>query len=433
MSESLTGAKAQWPKLGGTTMDGEIAFHATVFLVALLILFSRRPDALLNPQFYAEDGPFWFGDAYHWGWRCLLMPCAGYLQTVCRMIGLLSLLFSFALAPLVMNLCALAVQILPVNILLSSRFSTVPIDTRLLGCLIYLGVPNSFEIHANTTNIQWHLALAGFLLLLAPPACGRAGRIFDLGIWGLSVLDGPLGIFLIPVAGVLRWKRRDKQSIAALSVLVPGAFLQILVILFSTSRTSLPNGATIERLTRILGGQVFLSSLMGVRTFIQLYFVQVHFLFLAQVTALVIGLSVIAYAAFYGPLELKLFLLYAGTVVTLALIRPYVVMQGNYDEEWRVMLIPGIGNRYWFFPMLAFLASLVWMASGTAPSRRPARYAALALLALLPIGICRDWVYKPFPDLDFREVAAHFERAAPGTKITVPVNPVVFTMQLTKR
>jgi hypothetical protein len=432
MNETPAASTLPWHKLGGTTMGGKIAFHAMVFLIALLILFSRRPDALLNPQFYAEDGTYWYVNAYEAGFRCLLMPNGGYLNTLSRLIGLIALLVPFAWAPLVMILSAMAAHILPVNIFLSSRFEAIPIETRLLGCLIYLGVPNSFEIHANTTNIQWHLALAGFLLLLAPPRPGRAWGIFEVGIWGLSVLDGPLGVFLIPVAGILRWKRRDKQSLAALKVLVPGAVLQILFILLSDSRPTSPNGATIERFTRILGGQIFLSALLGLRTFIQLYFAHVHFLLLVQVVALVIGLSVMAYAACYGPFELKLFLLYAAIALSLALVRPYAIVRGNY-EQWGLMLTPGITNRYWFFPMLAFLASLIWMVSGSVASRRPVRYAALALLTLLAIGIYRDWIYRPFPDLDFREFAADFERATPGTRITIPINPLTWEMQFTKR
>src|SRR5215471_1172458 len=103
----------------------QIAFHAAIFLASLFILFLRRPDALLNAQFYAEDGARWFADAYHVGWRCLFLPESGYLQTVSRLIGLFCQLFPFALVPLVMNLFALFFQILPINILLSERFADI--------------------------------------------------------------------------------------------------------------------------------------------------------------------------------------------------------------------------------------------------------------------------------------------------------------------
>jgi len=66
------------------------------------------------------------------------------------------------------------------------------------------------------------------------------------------------------------------------------------------------------------------------------------------------------------------------------------------------------------------------------PATRFARFGALIVLALLPIGIWRDWQYKPFVDYDFKAFAADFERAAPGTKVSIPINPD-WQMVLTKR
>ena len=60
------------------------------------------------------------------------------------------------------------------------------------------------------------------------------------------------------------------------------------------------------------------------------------------------------------------------------------------------------------------------------------RYAAIGILFLLPIGVFRDWVYPPFADLHFQIFVDQFNRAAPGTMVTIPVNPD-WQMQLTKR
>jgi hypothetical protein len=58
-------------------------FHVIVFLSAFLLIFSRRPDAVLNAQFFAEDGQRWFADAYQMGFRCLLIPDqAGGISTL---------------------------------------------------------------------------------------------------------------------------------------------------------------------------------------------------------------------------------------------------------------------------------------------------------------------------------------------------------------
>jgi hypothetical protein len=96
---------------------------------------------------------------------------------------------------------------------------------------------------------------------------------------------------------------------------------------------------------------------------------------------------------------------------------------GGVLEQWEQLQIPGVGNRYYFFPMLAFFASLIWLAANSAAVAKFARYSAIALLMLLPIGILRDWQYKPFVDYDFKAFAADFEKAAPGTTVSIPINP----------
>jgi hypothetical protein len=59
-------------------------------LVAFLLIFLRRPDALLNPQFLAEDGTSFYADAYNLGGlRALFLPIAGYLLVSDRLVGLI--------------------------------------------------------------------------------------------------------------------------------------------------------------------------------------------------------------------------------------------------------------------------------------------------------------------------------------------------------
>lgn len=403
-----------------TTQFAGPRFQLAVSLVALLILFLRRPDALVNAQFYAEDGARWFADAYHVGWRCLLVPDSGYLQTVSRLIGLLCQLVPFSIVPLVMNLFAFFFQILPVNIFLSQRFAKTPLEIRVLSSLLYLSIPNSFETHANTTNIQWHLALACFLLL--SQAAKSPLRYFEWLLLALSVLDGPAGMLLLPVAATLWWLRRDEHSRTALAILLPGCFLQTLVLLLSQSRRPATNGATLTRFVEIAGGQVFLSSVLGLRTSIQLFFAHVGWLPVAQAIALVIGLIILSYALWRGPLSLKLFISYSYLSLTLALTRPVASFSAEH-QQWELMLTPGVANRYYFLPMLAFFAALIWIAAYAAPGRNFPRYLAIAVLALLPIGVVRDWRYKPFVDYDFKAFATDFDGAAPGTTVSIPINP----------
>ena len=402
--------------------------QAIVFLFAFLIVLSRRPDAILNAQFYAEDGAGWYLDAYNHGLRCLLLPWSGYFQTLSRTVALISLLFPLSLAPLVMNISAIVAQILPVNLFLTSRFSVIPLKTRMVGNLLYLAVPNSAEIHANLTNAQWHLGLIACLVLLARPANGWGWRIFDGAVLVLTSFSSPFAILLVPVAAALWWKRRQRWSACSLAMLVPGALVTGITALLTHDRQVAPNGPTFSRFAAILGRQVFLSSILGRNT--QDWMMQLRSLQVVEAISAIAGLAILLYALRYAQTELRLFILFAYAVLALALAHP---LAGAPDHpQWELLCVPGCGNRYYFLPMLAFLASLLWMA-GRRAAPRAFRCFAVALLLLLPIGIYRDWEYPPFIDLQFSEYAAQFEQAPAGTKIVIPINPDAhWNMELTK-
>jgi hypothetical protein len=199
----------------------------------------------------------------------------------------------------------------------------------------------------------------------------------------------------------------------------------------SDSRHTAANGATLARLIGIVGGQVYFSSVLGVKTSIHLFYENgEHYFFPIELVAMLIGLSFVIYALSYAPIELKLFHFFAAAVLALAIRNPLAILEAHF-KQWELMQIPGCANRYYFFPMLAFLATPIWMLTSSASKSKVARCSALVILLLLPIGIYRDWHCRPLTDLHFRYYTAEFERAAPGTKLSIPINPI-WTMQLTK-
>lgn len=411
------------------------ALHAVVFAAAFALLFSRRPDAILHAQFWAEDGKYWYADAYHFGWRCLLMPLDGYLNTLSRLVGLLALLVPFSVAPLVMSVCALVVEVLPVHVLLSSRFASIPVPMRLAGSLLYLALPNSYETHAILTNLQWRLALVGCLVLLGTVQERTTQRIFEVTVLAGLTMAGPLGILLIPIAALARWLKRDGRRNLHLYALIPGGVLQFLLIIFSNSRPHPPNGASVSRLAGVVGGQIFASMTLGMKTILLMYLVgNRQHLYWIELTACGIGLCIVVYGLWFGPLELKLAICFASLVFGVALWNPLVIPESS-TPQWELLQFPGLGNRYYFFPMLAFLTCLLWMlrASPSVLRTRVARYVAMAILATLPIGVCSDWVLPRFKDFHFREFAEAFERAPSGSKTVIPLNPTGWRMELTKK
>lgn len=420
--------------------EAGIVIHAAIFIACFAILYSRRPDAILNAQFYAEDGARWYRDAYELGWRSLLIPETGYLQTVSRLVAFFALLFPFGWAPLVMNLCALAVQILPVPVLLSRRFQDVPWVARVAGCALYLGMPNSIEVHANTTNIQWHLALICLLVILGKPAQSRLGRVLEIVALGLLSVNSPLGFVLAPVAA-LRWRlSREPRIRLYLVTLIPGSMVQALVLIFATThgREATNVGASFARFTGIVGGQIFFSAVAGVRTLAMLFLgSNKDALHRAQLGAMTIGLGMTLYSLWRSPVAIKLGLLFAAGVLAMALVHPVAGPDLSFPQ-WEYLQIPGRSSRYYFFPILGFYAALVALGisgkqgNGKWGLDRVLSHVALGILLVVPLGVYRDWKYPSYPDLGFAKYAAEFERAKPGTTLKIPIVPLGWEMELVK-
>jgi hypothetical protein len=417
-----------------------IWFQLIVFAIGFLIVFSRRPDALLNAQFFAEDGSIFYRDAYQLGLHSLLLTYGGYFHTLLRLTAVLARAFPFAWAPLILNLVGITIQVLPVNVFASSRFSYISPPIRLLAGLVYLGLPNSFEIHVTATNLQWHQALLACLLLLAEPAKTLGWRVFDAITLVLACLSSPMGILLLPVAALVWWNRGYSWSAASFGFLLPGTAIQTISVLLNWRGRQVAhvnfagqvvfdggrNGVNFHDFAAIFGRQVFFSSLFGLST--QNLLTNLHGLFALEIICTGVGFAFLLYALRHAPMELRIFILFAFAVLTLDLINP---LAGTPDHtQWYWLSRPGCGNRYYFLPMLAFLASLFWAATRKA-SLSLVRSVALALLLLLPFGIYSDWRLTPLEDFRFSAFVSKFNSVPSGTRVVIPINPG-WLMELTK-
>ena len=131
-------------KNGTDTHSGSTRLLLGALLAALLLL--RSPGRLLHPQFWAEDGTVFFQDAFNHGFlQTILQPASGYLHSFPRLVAGLSLLFPMEQAPLVFNLAAFVVQLLPALYLLSPRMARVipSFPARAVAALLYVSLPAS--------------------------------------------------------------------------------------------------------------------------------------------------------------------------------------------------------------------------------------------------------------------------------------------------
>lgn len=390
-------------------------------LFGLVLIFTRRPDAFLNPQFWAEDGRIWFAQAYNNGvFAALFTPEAGYFQTISRIIAAFSQAFPFEYAPLIFNLSAVVIKLSVAAFLLSKRLSNLLPDApaRYFAAFIYLALPHSYETHANLTNAQWHLAVLAFLIIIAAPSRKKVGQIFDFAAVALSAISGPFCLFLAPIAAVKFYFGRDKKTLGFLMILTFGCFIQAFsIFFFPHNRPTAPRGASVDLFFKIIGGHWFLSAIVGEKGF---EYLQNRSIWKNGGSILItfFGFAILIYSFLKSKIEMRLLLIFASLIVAAALVSPAI---SNDIPQWQAMSFPPVGVRYWLVPIFCFLLALFLLAR--TDKNRVVRIFASVFLIAMPFGIVADWRYAPYKNLDFLRYADEFRRAETSAEITIPINP----------
>jgi hypothetical protein len=399
--------------------------HSLLFLVCLVAIVSRKPDALLNPEFYAEDGKVWYTDAYSAGWlHSLSLPFGGYLNTLQRLLAAITLLVPFHSVPLAMNLIGIVVQVLPVNVLLSNRCTTWgPLYLRLLYALVYIALPNSPEVHIVITNSQFHLALVAFFVATATPPPNVAWKVFDVTVFAIMAVTGPFCFVLLPIVLIFWRRQRDRWHVVLAGILLVLGAVQTAEVFFALSaqRPPVDLGANFPLFVRLLGSRLFLAPLGGT--------LATRMPFAMLVTITVAAIALLVYSALKASLPLRLFLMFSAALLAASLARPLIT--NPVAPAWILMLRYGGANRYWFFPTLAFLWSAIWCT--THRTWIPARAIAICVLLISLRGVVRNWPINRFFDDHFQMYAAQFEAAQPGEIVTIPIFPPGWYMQLKKK
>ncbi|MBV9758437.1 MAG: hypothetical protein JO047_15425 [Alphaproteobacteria bacterium] len=407
------------------------------------LVLSRKPGVLLHATLWGDDGWSWYPDAYNLGIASLAKPMNGYLNTFQRLIGLAVQPFPLAWVPTLFAAAGLAMQVAPALFLVSGRMAKAWPQSwaRLAFALIVLVLPNELDLYVNLTNSQWHLALLAFLVLVSTPPETRAGWIFDALVLLLCGLSGPFCLLLAPVAIWQVVEQRSRTSVVRAAILGGTALVQVGCMLGSPhARSAAPLGAGPRLLARIVALDVLLGAQLGfftLRDIPALPHWQDNLLPIAIAAA---GAVLGTIALLRGPPLLRKFALFAGLVFVAALASPQVstsdshwimkttdgvvhviVNQYAHVPQWMVMTIPPMGNRYYTFPMLAWIGVLFTLAA----DRRPVlRGVGLALLAVMLVwAIPHDWRQLRFPPTDFVARARAFAVAPRYTVMEFPVDP----------
>ncbi|MCQ8277918.1 hypothetical protein NFI95_05595 [Acetobacteraceae bacterium KSS8] len=403
------------------------------FLVFAALLFSRQPDALLHAELWGDEGWSFYPDAYNQGWRSLLIPAGGYLDSFQRVVAVLCQPLPLHLVPTAFAAIAFLVQLLPALFLLSERVADfLPRMTpRVVLALLYLLTPNAMELFLNLTNTQWLLALLALLVVIGRKPDSAAGWAFDAAVLTLSGLSGPFALMLLPVSA---WRWRQHPSPAArMRFVLPAlcAAIQIAVMLgaLQDTRSHAPLGAGPRMLAQILAAQVVLASEIGWRQAgpVQILPIWQNNILPVSLTlgaALLVGVALLR-----GPVALRQAALFILLMLAASLVSPQVSLD---RPRWEIMTHMPMGNRYFAFPVMLWMASLVSLLADR--SRVLRLVSVLCLLPILFLAIPREWRVLEQARTDFAIRARQFEAAPPGTRMQFPLIPTGITpMQLVKK
>ncbi len=391
-----------------------------IAVVAAAVIYSRRPDAFTNPQFYAEDGAQWFSDAYNMGpWQALFVSYQGHFLLQPRLVALIATPFGIASAPLVYNICGLLFQIAPVLFVMSPRFRAVLPSLWWRGaiCAVYLLMPST-ELNVDVASAQFHLAILATLVIIAPPPSGWAWKAFDIGTVALCALTGAFVYILLPVALLWWWLRRQRSTGVLCVVLLVGLGAQ----LYSTTlapRTESSLGASVQQLILIVCDRVILAGLFAEEGQTHVYVTNLpHDTFIAAGICL-LSLPVVVYAALRAPWELRIFGLTAAGIAAAGLAFPLVTSTG---EQWKVILQGNDAERYFLMAQVAWVVTLLWAVSRLPrPWLRGGGWALVT--AAFVSGLVAAWSYPAYPNDHWPQEARTILDAQPGTHLSLPIPP----------
>ena len=386
-------------------------------VVGFLLVVSRDPNMLLNAQFFGEDGWVWYPEAQTHGWASLLSPTSGYLNSFQRLVVVVcSTFLPLRVTPLVCNTVAVLVQVMPALLLLSPRGPAVikPLWARLAFALIYLLLPNEAELVGHLVNAQWHLAVAAFLVLCMETPKGWLEVVGDAVILIASGLSGPFCLFLLPIALVLWFTRRNSIALAYVVLIVLSCMVQgIFIADMNHARSAAPLGASAEVLARILAMHIFAGAEFGGFIQNQLGFgLPWATMILVPVAMVAIMACAVVWGAKETPLPLLLFGIFAVAILVASLIKPSASLT---EAQWPILQYAGSASRYFVFLMIAWIGVLFVLAGSENLNKRLLGKLLLALVVLVAIPL--DWALPRQSDNGFYQRVAEFEKSSAGTSM----------------
>jgi hypothetical protein len=383
---------------------------------------------LFNPQPWAEDAMYFLRDAMANDWGSFVMPYAGYLHTVPRIVAFLalhlSLLFGQGIAwvPALMNMSAIAISSLCAVAVCASKFDWLGNRyLRALLAFLILAFPGAGEVYGNVTNIHWWLGIITFLL------SWNMFRAKSMPGWGatsvltLITLSSPNGIMALPaMAGCYFYVNKSNitKDLYKVAMVALASMLQLYLIY--TTRTGIAgpgDTAFFSSVSGWLSVGVFADLLVGnCAAFITTYGYGLLQAIGAALLLVMLLFGLPKFKELYVPFALLALIL----LVTIFGNTSYVsLFAGQYTSN---------GQRYIFIPAVMILYILVYEFNLYRQSKKYKMfYMTCFSVVFLLIAANLFSAYKInalLPDLQWKKRTTCYN-AAGTTELFIPVHPLI--------
>jgi len=419
MNPSVDAGPASAPADGSTPAMRQFMAVASAILIVLAL---RRPDSLLNPQFWAEDGSVYFSQALVSGPASIFSPHMGCLWILPRIVALAVTLLPVLWAPFAFNLTALTVDAACCALFsLPAYRHLVRSDWLRVGsCVLFAATAcTGGELIGTLTNMPWYLALAavGAVALRSESVAEMRGRSIVRIAAGaaLCAISSPVVAATAPVAlwrAYRAIRRRDWKMLAIPAALLGGILIQGLVefrLLYGAGHATAP---LLPNLPLALLFPGFLRTIFGeglARALAE------RFLWPLAIGAslLIAAWLVFLWRRLRVSILLSALLLIVGPVAMTIAGRHAVWATGTSILLWG-------GQRYLLLPACAF----IFLTAAFIDTFPGFRFSLIVLLLPFALGIAGDFRVPPYPDFNWPSEAARVRHwQATGCEVLLPVPP----------
>ena len=381
-------------------------------LAVLAGLFVLRPDAFLNPQFWAEDGRIFFKQSLEGGLG-LMVSYAGYLHAIPRLGAWLASLAPLELGPAIFNYLSIFCIVLTSHIITTPRWSA-PHKPLLALCLVL--VPQGGEVLMNLTNLQWFSAIWLLVLALQDNPSTRLEAAGDFLLLALSGLTGPFIILFLPLLLLrVHFKGTTPYNLTFILIALAAAGLQAWSLVEEPLVEAVSPRSSPKIWPKVIANRFTVCLFLGAesRQWSQA-------LLSAYATGMLLVYLALALVKSRRRKEI-LFFLAAGLAVFLAAAFKF--------RSHPLNLVPFYnGDRYFFLPRLMIMWSLIMTLDHASTAVRRGSTVFLAMIVISGA----TWHYFNdirFIDFQWKSHIAHFQDGD-AEKVRIPINPPGWSLEL---